>query len=325
MKRSSSSSSSTDTTSTDKSTTSNKRRRATGAPQSQLLDRLPSRDSTLDQHTLVNNLAPSFIAEIRAWLIASFPGSPEIATVLLDYVAIHHPTHLRVKELFETVEVIKHAGAHIHQHQPPVQVIYDLACGHGLGGVLLGYRFPNIQIYCVDREQRPCFNSYMEGFQKHGEGTDLKETVHFLEGNVSDSTIAGRTIEPNSYHVCIHGCNEMSTIALELAQQTNSGYTIVPCCIRSDVFGVRTKSAFNRWKMTDDIRYAVQVGYLGGKVNCDKIATIDRKITNRNLVLIGTFGREITLKGKPKRYVYQENKSEIKEDNHKLRTSKHVE
>ena len=84
----------------------------------------------------------------------------------------------------------------------------------------------------------------------------------------------------------------MSTIALEVARQTLGGYTIVPCCIREDVFGVKTKSSYNRWKMTDDTRYAVQVGFLGGSVKCDRIANFDRRITNRNLMILGSFKEE---------------------------------
>ena len=272
-----------------KPNTGNKRKRESGTPHS-LLDRLPRRNSTLCQHALVANLSPPLLAEIREWLLSSFPGSPEIATCLLDYVAVTQPTHLRVKELFETVEAAKHAGSHINQLDPKPGTIYDLACGHGLGGVLLGYRFPSINVVCVDRQQRKCFATYMEAFKIHGEGKDLAENVTFVEGEVEEgNTIAGTVVEDNSYHLCIHGCNEMSTIALEIAKRTHSGYTIVPCCIRESCFGVRTKSAYNRWKMSDDVRYAVQVGYLGGQVHCDRIACIDRRITNRNLVIIGDF------------------------------------
>jgi hypothetical protein len=285
---SSSSSSSRTSSKGTKGTASSKRRRAAGAPQNNLLDMLPRRESTLDQHTLVHDLEPPLLLQIREYLLKSFPGSPEVATALLDYVAVHHPTHLRVKELFETVEVVKHAGAHIHQLKPCV--IYDLACGHGLGGVLLAYRFPLIQVFCCDRQQRPCFQSYLEAFAKYGDVTfKNKRNVHFLEGEVEGDSVAGQTVAVNSYHLCIHGCNEMTTIALNLADKTNSGYTVVPCCIRHDVFGVRTKSAYNRWKMPDETRYAVQVGFLGGKVRCDRIANIDRRITNRNLLLIGKF------------------------------------
>ena len=255
-----------------------------------LLDQLPSRDSTLCQHALVHDLSPTLKLLLKQWLLTSFPHSPEIATVLMEHVAVHNPTHLRVKELFETIEVVKHAGNHIQELKPKPKVVYDLACGHGLGGVLLGYRFPSLQIVCVDREKRDCFASYMEAFKVHGEGADLSNNVTFKEGEVQGNKIAGEVVQGNSYHMCIHGCNEMSVIALDIAKATQSGYTVVPCCIRDNVFGVRTKSSGGRWSFgSDDIRYAVQVGYLGGKVCCDRIATIDRRITNRNLVVLGDF------------------------------------
>ena len=188
-----------------RSHSSSKRRKRAGAPQNELLDRLPKRDNTLCQHALINDLSIQLKEEIREWLVASFPGSPEIAIILLDHVAVQHPTHLRVKELFETVEVVKHAGNHIYQQKP--DTVYDLACGHGLGGVLLGYRFPNINVWCVDRQQRPCFASYMNAFDKHGEGVSLSNNVQFAEGEVSGITIAGKEINKNSYQLCIHGCN----------------------------------------------------------------------------------------------------------------------
>ena len=100
-----------------RSHSSSKRRKRAGAPQNELLDRLPKRDNTLCQHALVNDLSIQLKEEIREWLVASFPGSPEIAIILLDHVAVQHPTHLRVKELFETVEVVKHAGNHIYQQK----------------------------------------------------------------------------------------------------------------------------------------------------------------------------------------------------------------
>ena len=46
--------------------------------------------------------------------------------------------------------------------------IYDLACGHGLGGMLLAYRFPDVKVVCVDIDRRPCWNTYREAFEKFG-------------------------------------------------------------------------------------------------------------------------------------------------------------
>jgi hypothetical protein len=50
-----------------------------------------------------------------------------------------------------------------------VEHIYDVACGHGLLGVLLALRFPHCQVTCVDLERRECFGHYLQGFQAQGE------------------------------------------------------------------------------------------------------------------------------------------------------------
>jgi hypothetical protein len=137
-----------------------------------------------------------------------------VARVLLGLGA-SHPTALRVKELFETVEAAAMIGREItavskkwrqqakarakaaKQRQrrpqqeaeaeaenakgegaaaaaaPPVEaavgvggvggigVIYDLACGHGLLGVLLAYRFAAARVVCVDLERRPGFQVFV--------------------------------------------------------------------------------------------------------------------------------------------------------------------
>ena len=257
-----------------------------------LLESLPTRDNTLCQHSFVSQLDTSVLKQLRAYLVDSFPGSPEVATALLDHVAMKQPKHLRTKELIETVEVVKRAGSeinHLLSKAGQVSGIYDLACGHGLAGVLMAYRFPKLQVVCIDRTRRPCFDSYLAAFKEHGEGPSLEKNLKFVEGDITPSSAAGQSLPPQTFVLCIHGCNEMSTTAAELARRANGAYTIMPCCIRDDVFGVRTHSAFKRWHMDDSTRYSVQVGYLAGKLGARKVCTIDRRITNRHLGIVGAF------------------------------------
>ena len=77
----------------------------------------------------------------------------------------------------------KRAADSTDQTSPPpassgLNTIFDLACGHGLLGVLLAYRFGcpdgdsctskhcrgDIKVVCVDLERRAAFNHYVEGF-----------------------------------------------------------------------------------------------------------------------------------------------------------------
>lgn len=57
-------------------------------------------------------------------------------------VAAAHPTHLRLKELIETVESARVIGTEIYLQSKtaPIDTIFDAACGHGLLGILLAYR-----------------------------------------------------------------------------------------------------------------------------------------------------------------------------------------
>ncbi len=324
----------------------NKRKRGLGDPGSdKLLDRLPQRADSLDQHAFVAHLPAALREGVRGYLLRSFPGSPEVAAALLDHVAVHHPTHLRVKELFETVEAVKHAGNHVHELMQrgrqrkrgrrqavdddavgggggggggggssssgggggggssssgdggsgssssggAVSALYDLACGHGLGGVLMAYRFPKLPVVCADRARRPCFDSYLAAFAEHGQGAPLIQNLSFVEGDVTPDAVAGGALPRGAYILCVHGCNEMSVTALALARSARAGYCVLPCCIRDEVFGVKTRSARGRWLMDDDTRYAVQVGFLAGKSGADKVCKIDRRITNRHLALVGDY------------------------------------
>ena len=300
-----------------------KRKRESGDPRtSSLLASLPRRDNTLDQHAFVRDLGDDVQALLREYLVASFPGSPEVALALLDDVAVRHPTRLRVKELLETVEACKHAGAQIaamlsrrtHGSSDAMLMssssgsatvtdktsdttavssssvscnsptaIYDIACGHGLAGVLMAYRFPSLPVVCIDRMRRPCFNSFLEAFAKFGEGQPITKNLRFIEGDIE-----AEELPQHAFVLCIHGCNEVSTIAMSLAVQSGGGVCVLPCCIRDRVFGVKTKSQFGRWHMEDDIRYSCQVGFLAGKYNAEKIAAIDRRITNRHLAIVSS-------------------------------------
>lgn len=47
--------------------------------------------------------------------------------------------------------------------------IYDLACGHGLVGMLLAYRFPRKQVVAVDLERRQAWDAYMQAWSRCGQ------------------------------------------------------------------------------------------------------------------------------------------------------------
>merc|ERR1712194_316084 len=158
-----------------------------------------------------------------------------------------------------------------------------MACGHGLLGVLLASRFHDVQVVCVDLERRPSFAHYVETFEGLSDHTDgyakPLSNVRFVEGD-----IAGVTVPPRSFVVCVHACNEANKIAVELARQAQAGYAAMPCCIPGGLYCVRNV----RYEGPGE-RYAAMVGVMAGTYGAHTIACIERRITNRHMCIFGGY------------------------------------
>jgi len=181
------------------------------------------RDNTMDQHVMVANLAPALLSTMTTYLATRFPNNflpgLSITAKALQIIWERHPLALRVKELFETVETfleIESVVARIKARakKDPAELgidsLYDLACGHGLLGVLLATRFPDTTVVCVDLVKRPGFEQYTAAFEDAG--ADLK-MLEFVEGDMKDTVVGEK-----SFVTCIHACNEANVIALEKAR-----------------------------------------------------------------------------------------------------------
>lgn len=258
-----------------------------------MFERLPRTATVIDSNSMVAALPATTKHLLEEYIKDRSPGSAEVADVLI-HVSSAHPTHLRTKELCETLEAVTLIGSDINrilQRHPERRTdgrftIYDLACGHSLAGVLLAYRFPTVNVVCIDRERRDCWTSYVDAFEKLGEKSKGSATVL---SNLSHEEGDAFSVRPKEgdYLVMLHGCNELSPHALELAGRNGCNYAIMPCCLRDGLLGVRTDSGNHNWGIDDSSRYAAQVGYLAGKYGCEKIAAISHQITNRYLIVFG--------------------------------------
>lgn len=234
----------------------------------ELLDRFP-----MDPNTMVQWLEPALQSLLWRY-VAETAHSEELAGILRS-ASCEHPDHLRVKELFETMEAYRRIGQEVYEkwRVGRVRSICDLACGHGLLGILLAWRFRRADVLCVDLERRPAYDYYLEQVRKAG--CELAN-LRFLEcdmGAVDISSLA--------FVICIHACNEATQVALDLAAAARACYAAMPCCIRDGIYlrGIRH---------TDDrTRYAAAVGVIAGHYGAEKITAIDERITNRNLIVVG--------------------------------------
>ena len=268
--------------------------------QPELLDKFDARDHSLDPHAFVADLDEERLHLVEhVYLPYLFPKSCRAEVIgALKHVWTTHPKSLRVKEMFETLEAFRLIEKQIsllmarrredQQEENQVTTIYDLACGHGLLGVVLAYRFADVRLVCVDMERRNCFDHYIEGFKLHGKAAKGEDhplsNLEFLEQDFT--TLRAEDIGgARSFITMIHGCNEATKLAIEMAQKHGAGYAFMPCCIRDGLYG-----SVNRVAQVDDAtRHTVMVGIVAGQYGAHLISAIDQRITNRNLILFGGY------------------------------------
>jgi SAM-dependent methyltransferase len=239
-----------------------------------LLDRDP-----MDSNAMVSELDPDRLRLLLAY-VEETGHSCRLAEIIAK-ISECHPNYLRVKELFETMEAYKRIGQAVYEQWQAgnVEVIYDFACGHGLLGILLAYRFARLRVICVDLERRPAFDYYLGVAREHGASL---ENVRFLEED-----FRGIRPEAKSYVICIHACNEATRDALEMARHAGACFAAMPCCIRDGIYLRRVNH------VDDQTRYAASVGVIAGRFGAYKITAIDERITNRNLIVLGAPGMVI--------------------------------
>ena len=265
----------------------------------EMLDAFPRRERTLDQHTFVADLAPKQAKDLTGYLREAFAGDDRVVRALWR-VAKLEPTSLRVKELFETVESYLQIAYEVGwiQNQAKkraeleegssgssglaeglchdVEHIFDMACGHGLMGVLLAHRFPATRVVCVDLCRRPCLDHYVAAFQ-HADPDSLSR-LEFVEAFIDHVEVP-----PNSFLTSVHACNEANKVAIEMAQRHSAGYAMVPCCIRDRLYACRVK------RVDGPTRYATIVGVMAGHYGAHKVSAIDDRITDRYLMMFGGY------------------------------------
>jgi hypothetical protein len=235
-------------------------------------------DALFSQFSFDSNSMVADLDQKRRKLVEIYAEHTGKSPALAKFVhAIYqrYPKYLRVTELFETFECYKRIGQEIYEQWRAGKIgeIYDLACGHGLLGVLLAHRFPALRVTCVDKEKRPAFDMYVQAAQ------DVGIPVRNIRYITDD--IKKQTISPSCFVICIHGCNEATLESLTIAAYAKAAYATMPCCIRDGIYLKRIKH------VDDRTRFNIAVGVIAGRFAATKITAIDERITNRNLIILG--------------------------------------
>ena len=235
---------------------------------------------------MVADLCQSQRVLLDSYLSQAMPGSPELASIIASVVRTC-PVAMRTKELFESLEAAKVIGQHVQDLRMHGQVteIFDLACGHGLVGILLAYRFPDLQVSCVDLEERPVWRQYLGAWRTLGKPSRLckdkppLQNIQFICGAISNVTIG-----PTTVAVSIHACNEANLEVLEQCKAARAAYAVIPCCIPGRLYSAGNMAITH---LPDAARYAVMIGVVASQFGASRVTCIDARITNRHMVILG--------------------------------------
>lgn len=242
----------------------------------------------LRPQSMVAELSEGHSLLLSSYLRKAMPGSPEIASIIDDVVQTQ-PVAIRTKELFESIEAAKVLGQYIHElrAQDAVSEVFDLACGHGLVGALVAYRFPALRVVCVDLEERPIWMQIVASWQRAGIANRHHDkplqNLSFVCGPVSDVVLG-----PRSVALSIHACNEANLEVLEKCREAKAHFGVMPCCIPERLYAGGGLSVTH---LPDAARYALMSGAIATQYRAARVTSIDGRITNRNIAIMGGGGQ----------------------------------
>jgi len=218
---------------------------------------------------------------------------PEFPAIFHHVDTVTGPQYLRVKEIFESLESFKTISSLILSAQEQckqVNLILDLACGHGLVGILLAYRFPKKRVVCVDLEARPAFTAYVKaweakGFSIHGEAKPLSN-LEYREQDLNEVLMEDGLVDQSSCLVALHACNEANSEVVEGAIARGALWGVMPCCIRTKQYLPACSI-----ELDSDTRYNLLSGAFANSYNAQIVRVIDKRITARPIFIAGGLDR----------------------------------
>ena len=211
-----------------------------------------------------------------------------------------------MKELFENLEAFQIVSSVIimsqdssakkkdkdkdnadHLKANHIDTIYDLACGHGLLGILLAYRFPTKKVICVDLEQRQSFYAFRDAFIAKGEPYKHQPILSNLEYREADLLTIQQdaTLTSSACLVAVHACNEANKYVVDLAKGVDATWAVMPCCIRSKLY----LGGAPVLDVDSETRYKLLCGGFAEANDAKVIRSIPRDITARPILIAGGF------------------------------------
>ena len=131
------------------------------------LRRFPMRSNCLSTHATLADLDPELRDRLARYFRDACEGLPEFASVFARAERLAGK-YTRVKEIVESVEAFKVVVSFVATCERTgarqVRKFFDLACGHGLVGIMLAYAYPDRAVMACDRKRRESFEAFAEAF-----------------------------------------------------------------------------------------------------------------------------------------------------------------
>ena len=250
------------------------------------LSNFPHRSSCIHPSATIESIGPQLRARFWRYLRDSFGKHYSEFAPIFHEVSLSSPRYLRVKELFESLETFKLTSSIIlmaQSNNKTIDTVYDLACGHGLVGILLAYRFPKMKIICVDLEARESFLAFQAAWRKLGDSYGMETPLANIEYREADLLTVRSQVTPSSFLVATHACNEANRDVVDMAHGVGALWAVMPCCIPSNLYlkGGRVVG------LDDDTRYMLLSGAFAEANNAQLVKTIHRDITARPILIAG--------------------------------------
>ena len=277
------------------------------------LRRFPMRSNCLSTHATLADLDPALRDRLARYFRDACEGLPEFAGVFARAERLAGK-YTRVKEIVESVEAFKVVVSFVATCEQTgarkVRKFFDLACGHGLVGIMLAYAYPDRAVMACDRKRRESFEAFDAAFAHfasreenspatfHDEHDEVEPedvgdaagpsrvpsrrlpNLEFVEGELD---VLAPCVDSNSLVLALHGCNEANKDSMRIATSASALWCVMPCCIRANLYLPNCTVS----KMTDDQRYAFMCGVMACEYGAQMARCIDRRITNRAVVLCG--------------------------------------
>jgi hypothetical protein len=232
--------------------------------QSQLASRPPD--------TRINLILPAPSAPPKP---CKSPSTSSILTAVIDALTfMKAPVDL--KELLESTEFYLRTRSRVVR----TPVLYDLACGHGLTGLLFAAVHPDLQVVCVDRRKPDSHDKLLQAVamvRPH-----VLQTVTYLESPLDDLPSPSQT---TASVIAVHACGSLTDAALSFASSIPATtIAAMPCCYtgtaKSAPPGIRRALGVG-WAADIDRSYRLESS--GYRVD---FASIPSQVTPMNRIII---------------------------------------